>query len=434
MAHLGRDRVKETTTTTGTGNIALAGAATGFLAFSSVLANNDTTYYCIQHQSANEWEVGLGTWQTGGTLVRTTVIDSSNAGAAVNFSAGTKDVLITNPVIGMSWGALTVSPSTNQNDYQPTGLPYTSGLRFTHTGSIKLTGLAGGYEGRIITLHNDTTDFLLWLEHENTASTAANRFTLPDGFPAFLMPKDWITLIYDAVDQRWEVLAWPTRGHGMGLAFFTDCVEGLPTVISSGTGASGQGGNYLPNTTERPMGIWQIDTGTTGTGRAGLTSGGGHGGNILLGLGPALFVARLATEAAVSGTETFVILAGFHDVMNAGTWTDGVAWEYRWTGAAAEWSQTRLAAGAATRSNTGSPTPDTNYVWVIVFVNAGSTRADFIYSTDSVSFTKANSPTTGLPTSAQPTSAGVAIVKSAGTTQRNCAIDLFGSRVDYVRG
>jgi hypothetical protein len=94
MTFIIADRVRETTTTTGTGNIALAGAATGYRAFSSVCANNDTVAYTIAGQSGSEWETGLGTWQTGNTLVRTTVIASSNANAAVSFSAGTKDVFL----------------------------------------------------------------------------------------------------------------------------------------------------------------------------------------------------------------------------------------------------------------------------------------------------------------------------------------------------
>lgn len=94
MAHVTGDRVKETTTTTGTGAVTLAGAVSGFRAFSDVAANGDTVYYCIAHQSAAEWETGLGTWGTGGILTRTTVIASSNAGAAVNFSAGTKNVFV----------------------------------------------------------------------------------------------------------------------------------------------------------------------------------------------------------------------------------------------------------------------------------------------------------------------------------------------------
>lgn len=93
MAHILADRVKETTTTTGTGTLTLAGAVAGFQAFSAVLANNDTTLYAIALGA--EWEVGLGTWTTGDNLARTTVLESSNADAAVNFSAGTKEVWIT---------------------------------------------------------------------------------------------------------------------------------------------------------------------------------------------------------------------------------------------------------------------------------------------------------------------------------------------------
>lgn len=95
MAFITADRIKETTTTTGTGTVTLAGAVTGFQAFSAVCANGDRVYYCIAGQTPGEWEVGLGTWNTGGTLSRNTIYASSNAGAAVNFSAGTKDVFCT---------------------------------------------------------------------------------------------------------------------------------------------------------------------------------------------------------------------------------------------------------------------------------------------------------------------------------------------------
>ncbi len=98
MAHIQEDRIKETTTTTGTGNVTLAGAVAGFRAFSAVLANNDTCFYCIAHQTLDEWEVGLGTYVSATpALARTAVLSSSNAGSAVTFSAGTKDVFITQP-------------------------------------------------------------------------------------------------------------------------------------------------------------------------------------------------------------------------------------------------------------------------------------------------------------------------------------------------
>lgn len=93
MTHIIADRVQETSTTTGTGAFTLAGAVTGFKAFSAVMANGDTCYYAIVNGA--EWETGLGTWGTGGILTRTTVIASSNANAAVTFSAGTKSVFMT---------------------------------------------------------------------------------------------------------------------------------------------------------------------------------------------------------------------------------------------------------------------------------------------------------------------------------------------------
>lgn len=92
-----KDRVRETTTTTGTGTITLAGAVTGFQSF-SVIGNGNTTYYTIAGQATNEWEVGIGTYTSSGTtLSRDTVLESSNSGSKVNFSAGTKDVFVTYP-------------------------------------------------------------------------------------------------------------------------------------------------------------------------------------------------------------------------------------------------------------------------------------------------------------------------------------------------
>lgn len=90
-----KDRVQETSTTTGTGTITLAGAVTGFQSF-SVIGNANTTYYAIV--GGTEWEVGLGTYTSSGTtLSRDTILESSNGGTAVNFSAGTKNVFVTYP-------------------------------------------------------------------------------------------------------------------------------------------------------------------------------------------------------------------------------------------------------------------------------------------------------------------------------------------------
>lgn len=98
MAFIINDRVKETTTTTGTGTITLGGAATGFETFAAGIGNSNTTYYCITLPNSAEFEVGLGTLNgDSSTLARTTVISSSNSDSAVDFSAGTKDVFCTLP-------------------------------------------------------------------------------------------------------------------------------------------------------------------------------------------------------------------------------------------------------------------------------------------------------------------------------------------------
>jgi hypothetical protein len=86
------DRVLETTTTTGTGNITLLGAVTGYVTFARFFGTGDPIYYVIE--GGSEWEVGKGQL-TGGQLVRDSVTNSSNAGALVNFSAGTKNVFAT---------------------------------------------------------------------------------------------------------------------------------------------------------------------------------------------------------------------------------------------------------------------------------------------------------------------------------------------------
>ena len=95
MALAVKDRVKETTTTTGTGTYTLAGAVTGFETFGSV-GNSNTTYYCCT--DGTNFEDGIGTYTSSGTtLARTTILQSSNSDSAVNWSAGTRTIFCTYP-------------------------------------------------------------------------------------------------------------------------------------------------------------------------------------------------------------------------------------------------------------------------------------------------------------------------------------------------
>mgnify|MGYP003113513380 CR=1 FL=1 len=98
MALVLNERVKETTTTTGTGALSLGGAPTGFETFAAGIGNSNTTYYAIFHATADEFEVGLGTLDGDSSdLTRTTIYASSNSDSAVDFSSGTKTVFCTMP-------------------------------------------------------------------------------------------------------------------------------------------------------------------------------------------------------------------------------------------------------------------------------------------------------------------------------------------------
>lgn len=134
MALVVADRVKDTTTTTGTGTVTLSGTApTGFQSFAAI-GDGNTTYYTITLGA--EWEVGIGTYTASGTtLSRDTVLDSSNSGSLVNFSAGTKEVFVTYPAdksISDGYGTL------------PTGNGGT-GLTATPTNGQLLIGNGSGY-------------------------------------------------------------------------------------------------------------------------------------------------------------------------------------------------------------------------------------------------------------------------------------------------
>ena len=96
MALAIKDRVKETTTTTGTGTYTLGGAVTGFETFTANLSNADTTYYACTDNT--NFEVGIGTFTSSGTtLARTTILASSNSNSAVNWSSGTRTIFMTYP-------------------------------------------------------------------------------------------------------------------------------------------------------------------------------------------------------------------------------------------------------------------------------------------------------------------------------------------------
>ena len=224
MALLLKDRVKETTATTGTGDITLAGAVDGFQTFGAVLANADTTYYAISHRDANEWEVGLGTYNsTAGTIARTTVLESSNSGSAVSFTSGTKDIFITLPA--------EKAVALDSNDVLSVGNITTSGyLRGPATFTIDpaaygdITGtvvIAGNLQvdGTTTTINSTTVtvdDLNLVLASGAANAAAANGAGLTvDGAGA--------TFTYDSATDRWT----------MNKSLTTDLVGNVTGTVSS---------------------------------------------------------------------------------------------------------------------------------------------------------------------------------------------------------
>ena len=100
MALVLKDRIKQQSTTTGTGTVTLGAAYNGFSTFQTFYSNGDEVYYTISNTETGvtEWEVGRGTFNSAGpTLVRDTVLSSTNAGSLVSFSAGVKEVFVTYP-------------------------------------------------------------------------------------------------------------------------------------------------------------------------------------------------------------------------------------------------------------------------------------------------------------------------------------------------
>ena len=160
MALVLADRVKESSTTTGTGTFTLDGAATGYQTFSAAIGNGNTCYYTIAGQTTNEWEVGIGTVGAS-SLARTTILSSSNAGSAVTFSAGTKDVFVTYPAErSMYVDGTTITPATAAT------LPVVSGGTGATTltannvllgnGTSALQVVAPGTTGNVLTSNGTT--------------------------------------------------------------------------------------------------------------------------------------------------------------------------------------------------------------------------------------------------------------------------------------
>jgi len=261
MALVVNDRVKETSTTTGTGTFSLAGAVTGFETFVAGIGNSNTTYYAIVNTNNGEFEVGLGTVTDGtpDTLARTTIISSSNSDSAVDFSSGTKNVFVTLPasksvildssgnIVANNGSNLTalnasnVASGTLSSDRLPT-VPTTKGG----------TGLTSiGTANQVIAVNSGATALeYQTVDLQNLNADNLTSGTVPDArFPATLPALNGSALTnLDAANLATNLV--PTARLGTGTASSTTFLAGDQTyktitaditAVTAGDGLTGGG-------------------------------------------------------------------------------------------------------------------------------------------------------------------------------------------------
>ena len=281
MAFIVNDRVKETTTTTGTGTITLLGAVEDFEGFSAGIGDGNTTYYCIFHESDsyNEWEVGYGVFTASGATLTRTAITSSNGDALESFSAGTKSVFCTLPaskglmkstdgtvVFGDNTGALSLAGSLTMNAFNIVvdstyGIVDDSSnefLMFTKTASaanyINITNKDTGNAPIIAAVGDANLD--LNLNSAGTGSvvtsnnlTVGSKFIMPSVTANKILIADGTSyeeedMSGDATIATGGALTLATVNTDVGsyaLATVTVNAKGLVTAVAAGTAGATQG-------------------------------------------------------------------------------------------------------------------------------------------------------------------------------------------------
>lgn len=222
MAFVLADRVKESTTSPGTGTATLLGAATGYQSFSSSIGANNTTYYVIadQNNGAN-WEVGYGTIGAGGTtLARTTVLASSNSSSLVNFSSGTQDV----------WCDYTAKKAVFQDSNGNVAVTYnTSG-----SGSIGSLNVGGSL--------NSVSDTGIIASFVGTSSTYVftalqNKTTSATSYSSYALYNDLGT-VYGEIGMNsstylYSTAGFPNNALSTANAFFLEAGSGAELVLAT---------------------------------------------------------------------------------------------------------------------------------------------------------------------------------------------------------
>lgn len=381
MAFITADRVKDTSTTTGTGNITVSGSAPfGYRTFSTVLSVADTFYYAIQGQSTAEWEIGVGTYSSANVFARTTVLASSASGSAVSFSSGTKNVFITL--------AATKTLQLGPSDTLTAGsVPYGTGTALAYT-----------------------------------AAGTAGQFLKSNGASA----PTWVT-----ASGTGTVTSVAVSGGSTGLTTSGGPVTTSGTITLAGTLATGNGGTG--GTATPTAGTIPYGTGTalgysaTGTSGQVLTSGGSGAPTwtTVTGTGTVTSVAQSFTGGLISVSGSPITAAGTLALTVAGT-SGGVPY----FGSASTWASSAVLTASAIMVGGGAgaaPSTVTTGTGVVTAlgVNTGSSGA-FVVNGGAL-----GTPTSGTLTNATglPISTGVSGLGTGVATALASAVTGSGGAV-----
>ena len=282
------DRVKETTTTVGTGAVTLGGAATGFQSF-AVIGNGNTTYYTIAGQGTSEWEVGIGTYTASGTTLSRDTVLASSAGAPnkTSFSSGTKDVFVTYTAarsVNVDGSALdTFGMGATQGDIlysDATDSFVRLAKNTTATRYLANTGSSNNPQWDQVNLANGVTGTLP-VGNGGTGQTTA---LIPSGtamlFYQAAAPTGW-TQITTQNNKALRVVSGTGGGTGGSVAFTTAFASQAVSGTIANTTATNQGTTLseaqLPGHTHG-AGTFAISTTTTLTGNVGIRAVGSTNG------------------------------------------------------------------------------------------------------------------------------------------------------------
>ncbi len=211
------DRVLETSTTTGTGAYTLAGVIAGYQGF-SVVGDGMSCYYTAvdvdpDGTPAGDWEVGLGTYTASGTtLSRDAIQASSNSGAAVSWSAGTRRVFLVVPAAYFRGGSYTSTATGSVNDLD---FGTATVIRMNNSSAATIQGLKAGTDAQMVTIQSVGAGNVFFA-HQNTGSSAANRLinVVTWTKTALAAGKGSMTYQYDATTARWRQVS---HDQGAGL-------------------------------------------------------------------------------------------------------------------------------------------------------------------------------------------------------------------------